>query len=179
MRRTGSTRPTTSAVSPQQRKLRGRKASRVVAALIAIAAAVLVGTATPAAATTALPRYLPSTPCNQGWVCTFWDQHYGAGYQPCAVAAGGTAGNIADYWNYTYTDACYSYGHGIGERVANNNGSNENLGYGLWYARLHYDPYYGGAILYLSANGRNGWQQAGSGLGVLLNNLRSSDWQQY
>ncbi len=121
---------------------------------------------------------LPAGPANAATVdancefenghCIYWGQSYNGSHS-------NISGDVSNYpvsgsTNFTYK----SSGTGQGQYIGNNNGSNRNY---LLFCRIRiwYNPNYTGASLVLAQYGNPGWERAGSQLGALLNNIRSSD----
>jgi hypothetical protein len=96
--------------------------------------------------------------------CVFWSQSYGG-------AHAGDPGAVPDWIVYNYPNN----GTGQGGHIGNNNGSDRNVDT-VCHVRLWYNPNYGGYEVTLNPYGTSGYQRAGSGLGHLLNNLRSQNW---
>lgn len=100
-------------------------------------------------------------------MCVYWGQSYNGSYTNISeeVANYPTTGSTI----YTFKTA----GTGQGQRIGNNNGSNRN--YSIFCnVVIYYNPNFSGPTVTLANWGNPGWQRAGSGLGVLLNNMRSS-----
>jgi hypothetical protein len=130
------------------------------------------------AATFAAVALLPASPAQaatadgncgfQNGHCIYWGQSYN-----------GSRTNISgDVSNYpTSGSTIFTFktaGSGQGQRIGNNNGSNRN--YELFCRiRIWYHANYTGPNLVLAQYGEPGWERAGSQLGTLLNNIRSSD----
>jgi hypothetical protein len=132
-----------------------------VAGLAGLLTAMLVS-AVPASANEMQPD---CTAGHYGTHCVWWGQSYNGAHAGFDWAQCRTP----DYNVFYYP----SNGTGHGERIGNNNGSDQN---GDIYnaLTLYYDPNYAGYTVTLSPYGISGWEKAGSQLGHLLNNLRSS-----
>ncbi|GIH07560.1 hypothetical protein Rhe02_56270 [Rhizocola hellebori] len=100
--------------------------------------------------------------------CIYWGQSYNGSHS-------NISGDVSNYPVSGSTSFTYkSSGTGQGQRIGNNNGSNRN--YELFCRiRIWYNANYAGPNLVLAQYGEPGWERAGSQLGVLLNNIRSSD----
>lgn len=100
--------------------------------------------------------------------CIWWGQAYDGSHSNITepVANYPTSGSTP----YTYR----SSGSGQGQRIGNNNGSNANF---LVFCRIRlwYSPNYSGPAVVMAQYLEPGWARAGSELGTLLNNIRSSD----
>ncbi|WP_432843305.1 hypothetical protein [Dactylosporangium sp. CA-092794] len=100
--------------------------------------------------------------------CIYWGQSYSGSFA-------NISGDVPDYPVSGSTSLTYkSSGTGQGERIGNNNGSHRNYEV-FCRIRIWYNPNYSGPNLVLAQYGEPGWQLAGSQLGTLLNNIRSSD----
>lgn len=66
-------------------------------------------------------------------------------------------------------------GTGKGSYLGNDNGSNRNTDTGTC-PTIYYSTGYSGPALSLNKYGLTGYEEAGSGLGSLLNNIRSQNW---
>jgi hypothetical protein len=123
-----------------------------------IAASLLV--ATPAEAA-------PVDECNLGGgdgLCTFWGQSYNGAQAEVLYGRADLAASPVVYYP--------ANGTGQGEHIYNNNGSEQN-GNGSCTITIYYNQNYSGYSLTLQPYLKPGWEKAGSGLGNLLNNLRS------
>lgn len=140
-----------------------KKHSAFLSALIAFSALFigLLVVAGPASAS-------ESASCTVGFPgdhCVFWSQSYSGAH------AGFDDLQINDYAIYNYPNN----GTGQGGSIGNNNGSDRNDDTGC-NLRLYYNPGYSGFTKTLAIHNQSGYQAAGSGLGNLLNNLRSSKY---
>jgi len=111
----------------------------------------------------------PDANCGiQNGHCIYWGQSYNNSYANVVE-------DVSDYpvggsTVYKYQASGQT---GYGQYLGNNNGSNRN--YLLFCTiELWYNPGYSGYVVTLAQYSNSGYQQAGSGLGHLLNNLRSS-----
>lgn len=127
---------------------------------VAMAATPILMSAGPAAAWTAT--------CSVGFPgdsCIYYNQSYGG-------AHGGEDLDVKDFSPAYYY---FANGAGAGTRVWNNNGSDRNLDTGCSLG-LYYSKDFGPPLKTLSVYGAPGYQAAGSGLGSLLNNVRSQQF---
>lgn len=98
--------------------------------------------------------------------CIHWGQKYNG-------SASSVYGNISNFPVSGSTSYVYlSGGSGQGQYIGNNNGSNRNWLIFCEY-RIYYSPNYSGPSILMAQYGNPGWSRNGSGLGTLLNNIRS------
>ncbi|MEJ3748574.1 hypothetical protein WEI85_35500 [Actinomycetes bacterium KLBMP 9797] len=140
-----------------------RIAAGIAASVALVAPAVLIGG--PASAT-------PHAPCVIGPEedhCIYWGQSYSGSHS-------GVPEEVANFPVSGATPYIYlAAGSGQGERIGNNNGSDQNLDT-TCEVTLWYDPNFAGPSVTLTSYPLSGHQRAGSQLGTLLNNIRSQDW---
>ena len=140
--------------------------------ILSSAAAILLGTAIIVIPGSPASAAVTST-CTLGHSnmqnCIFWGQAYNN-------SKSGVTGHVSNFPVTGTTGYIYkSAGTGQGQYLGNNNGSNRNMDQHCNMA-LYYDPNYSGPSLGFAPNPSPGYQKAGSGLGQLLNNMRSQSW---
>jgi hypothetical protein len=115
----------------------------------------------------------PTTDCpigpSFGVDCIFWGQGYDGSHS-------GVVETVSDFPVSGSTSYVYvSSGTGQGEYIGNNNGSNINTDTAC-RLNIWYDPGYAGHEVTFMPHGTSQFEAAGSGLGFLLNNIRSQNW---
>lgn len=142
--------------------------SKIAIGIASIGAAVAMAVL-PAAAANADATSTCTVAAVSGQSCIYWGQAYNNSHSGVLEAVSNFP--VSGSTSYKYL----SSGTGAGEYIGNNNGSVANddtqCTLFLWYNQNDSGP-----ELTLSVYGTSGAKKAGSGLGSLLNNLRSQSW---